>query len=472
VIALRPHQQDAYNKVVTAIREGNGSAVGRVVIPTGGGKTFVEAAILDFQRKENARSRIHLVLAPRILLANQLIKEFRNYSGADAYRVMAFHSGVYEPNYEEIEWKETNTTNPAEIKEALKNAGKLDQDLVVFSTYHSCSKLSKFNFDTIIADESQYCVSENFNDSIKTLTGRVRLFFTATERYTPSDKGRGLNNTSLYGERLYTISPAQLIELGLIVPPRLHVMYGETADKERSIVDEVVEIAVEQNRLTRETMPFSKVLFAMNGTDDVKTIEDNIAKVRKELPDHDIFTITSKNGANINGVKIKREQFIGELKDRKNCLIFHYDILSEGIDIDGITGVCLLRNMGQSKLLQTIGRAVRVFKPQPELKTQAWVSISVINGDEDDKENVRWLVNAIRDNGHDISKENVSVTDRNRHIADPDAVEDAYAETKSNFSNLFIEEVFHVIEDEEFWEDVKKAGDSREQFERLFEKMA
>jgi superfamily II DNA or RNA helicase len=464
MIHLRNHQQQAYDNIINAITVGNGSAVGRLVIPTGGGKTFVEAAIIDYQRNYNSKTRIHLVLAPRILLSNQLISEFRKFSGIN-YRVIAFHSGHYEPEDETIAWKEQNTTKIADITQAYNNAVINDQDLVVFSTYHSSIKLSSFNFDTLIADESQYCVSENFNDSVKQINARVKLFFTATERYTASNNGRGLNNTAIYGERLYYISPADLIKLNLIVAPRMHIMYGQTSNEEASIVSEIVEMAVEQDNLTTPELGFSKILFAMKGTDDVKTIEDNISKVKKTLPDHDIFTITSKTGAKINGVKIRREQFIEQLKNRVNCLIFHYDILSEGIDVDGITGVCLMRNLGLAKLLQTIGRAVRIYKPDPALKKQAWISVAVINGDEDDKARVKYFINAIRDGGHDISAEDVVETGTPRHSPDENSVDDAYVNPKSNFNNLFITEVFHEIEDEEFWDRVNSASGQDEQLD-------
>lgn len=468
MLQLRPHQQAAFDNVVAEILKGKGSAIGRVVMPTGAGKTFVEAALIDYQRANNAKTKIHLVLAPRILLANQLIGEYRKFSGL-AYRVIAFHSGHYEPEDETIRWKEANTTRVAEVDAAYKAAQKCGQDLVVFSTYHSCEKLAGIDFDTMIADESQYCVTENFNDSIKKLNARVKLFFTATERFTASDNGRGLNNQSVYGSRLYYIAPAELIKLGLIVPPRLHVMYGETRDEEASIVSEVLELSQEQDKLTRTDLGFSKILFAMKGTDDVKTVEDNISKLRQSMPEHDIFTITSKTGAKVNGVKIRREQFIQELKNRENCLIFHYDILSEGIDVDGITGVCLMRNLGLAKLLQTIGRAVRVYKPNPALKKQAWISVAVLNGDEDDKERVKFFVNAIRDSGYDISAENVVETSNARHLADEEAVEDAYTTFKNNFSSLFITEVFHEIENEEFWNDIRSSGGVDEQFDKFLE---
>lgn len=469
MIELRPHQSAALDEVITTITNGNGSAVGRIVMPTGAGKTFVEAAVVDYQRKNNVNAKIHLVLAPRILLANQLIGEFRKFTGL-TYRAIAFHSGNHEPDYEAgIKWKEEATTHTSKIHEAHKTALAADQDLVVFSTYHSADKLLGINFDTMIADESQYCVNEGFNEVIKKLSARVKLFFTATEKHTTSDRGRGLNNTSIYGERLYYISPATLIQLGLIVPPRLHVMYGETRDEDKSVVSEVIEIARAQHDITVKELGFSKILFAMKGTDDVKAIEDNIAKLQTAFPDHDIFTITSKNGARINNQKVDRELvFLPSLTSSKNCLIFHYDILSEGIDVDGITGVALLRNMGLAKLLQTIGRAVRVYKPNPDAKRWALISVSVINGDEDDKENVKHYVSAIRDGGYDVSAESVVETGVPHHIADEEAVDDAYTKPKNNFASLFITKIIHEVEEEDFFYELRKIDNTVDKVEMLF----
>lgn len=468
MIQLREHQQTAYDNVVTAITNGNGTAKGRVVMPTGAGKTFVEAAVLDYQRANNSKTKIHLVLAPRILLANQLVSEYRNFSGSQAYRVMAFHSGTFEPDDETTAWKEDSTTNPNDIVTAHENAMKNCQDLVVFSTYHSCGKLKDIEFDTMIADESQYCVAENFNDSIKLINARVQLFFTATEKFTASTNGRGLNNDSVYGQRLYYISPAELIKLDLIVAPRLHVMHGQSRSEEDSVISEVIEIAVAQDKLTRKDLGFSKILFAMKGTKDVKAIEDNIAKIKAVMPNHSVFTITSKTGAKIDGVKIRKEDFLAQLKTHENCLIFHYDILSEGIDVDGITGVCLMRNLGLAKLLQTIGRAVRKYKLNPLLKRQAWISVPVINGNEDDKERVKFFISAIRNAGYDISFEDVVETGNENHIADEENVDDAYSDMKNMFGHLFtIEGIFHEVENEAIFDQINVAETLEEKLDIL-----
>ena len=462
------YQQDALSAAISNIAKSQDDARGRFVLPTGAGKTLIESQILKHQFDTNAKTGIHLVLAPRIMLGNQLLSEYKGFLGKEAFRAIAFHSGEHAAE-DGVKWKEQATTQKSVVEEAYANAQKLDQPLVVFSTYHSCGKLEGIEFDTIIADEAQYCVAENFNESFRSLTGRVRLTFTATEKHTASNKGFGLNNEELYGDRWYYISPDELIKRGRIVPPRLHVMHGATADEGASIISQIKEIAQEQIKLTETTLEFSKVLFAMSGTDDVKTVEDNIKTLKDEFPKHSIFTITSRHGAQINGVEVKRKQFMQELKSCENALIFHYDILSEGIDVDGITGVAIMRNMGLSKLLQTIGRAIRLYKPDPSKKPQAWISVPVINGNEDDKERIAFIIRTLRNGGFDISKEDIYETKSERHENEEDGIDDAFEGYKNNFSSLFIQEVMHEIENDEFWIRIQETEEVKDKFKMFFE---
>jgi hypothetical protein len=77
--------------------------------------------------------------------------------------------------------------------------------------------------------------------------------------------------------------------------------------------------------------------------------------------------ITSKFGAIINDKKVGREEFFQTLQtwgadDTKKFVIFHYSILSEGINVPGLTHTILLRNLPIVEMAQTIGRVIRVHK--------------------------------------------------------------------------------------------------------------
>ena len=468
MFTLYDYQQDALDSAIDNISKNPDEARGRFVMPTGAGKTLVESRVLQWQFENNNKTGIHLVLAPRIMLGNQLLGEYKTFLGKEGFRAIAFHSGEHTAE-DGIKWKEQATTQKNVVEEAYANAQLLGQELVVFSTYHSCGKLEGIEFDTILADEAQYCVAENFNESFRNLTGRVRLTFTATERHTASDSGYGLNNVDLYGDRWYYISPDELIKRGRIVPPRLHIAHIETEDQGKSIISQVTEIAREQITLTQQTLDFSKVLFAMNGTDDVKSVEDNVANLRTSFPKHDVFTITSKSGAMINGVSVKRKEFMTRLKDCENALIFHYDILSEGIDVDGITGVAIMRNMSLAKLLQTIGRAVRLYKPDPSKKPQAWISVPVVNGNQDDMARIAFVIRTLRNGGFDISKEDIYDTTTERHEKDDEDMEDAF-DTNNKFGKFFdIEKILHEIENDEFWIKVQETNTIEDKLDMFFE---
>jgi superfamily II DNA or RNA helicase len=457
-----PHQNSALKSIMKNVRAQGVGAKGRIVIPTGGGKTAVEAVTLKWQFRKEAGASVHLVLAPRILLCNQLLNEYRKILGND-YMSLAFHSGHHEPDYADIAWKEESTTSPTTVADYIERSEKLNKPLVIFSTYHSSHRLNHIDFQTMIADESQYCVAENFNESIVSINANLKLFFTATEKFTASNSGYGLNNVDTYGDRWFYVPARELIAAGIIVAPRLHLMHGQVTDTNQSVLSEIIEIGKKQIELT-DAMPYAKVLYATNGTDDIKTVEDNMTEIQVEFPGYDIFTITSKHGPKINGKEIKREKFLEKLKVSKNSLVFHYDILSEGIDVDGITGVVLMRNMSLSKLLQTIGRAVRLYKADPLLKPQAWVSVPVINSNKDDAERVRLIILALRDGGYDISFEDIIETKQNNHEKEDEDLEDAFDDYKNNFSSLFLEEIKHETD---FWNNMNKAKTVDDKLELL-----
>ena len=442
---LRPHQDEAVQAI--HLMEDD---TGRIVMPTGSGKTVVEATVLRDRINASTKTKIHLVVAPRIQLCNQLIKEYRAVAGQQYYAV-AFHSGKAEPETGKVRFTLRSTTSKDNVREEIARAQRKNKDLVIFSTFHSMHKLKTIKFNTIIADESQYCVAEGNFEVVKELKSDLKLFFTATEKHTPSDSGRGLNNKDVFGPIIYQTTPAAMIKDGYIVPPRLHVMSADRASDKNSTIDEIKQLATKQMELSSE-VPVNKILFAMNNTADVQTVVEKVADLKVAFPNHDIFTIVSntKYGAMINGQKIARGDFMNELRECDNALIFHYDILSEGIDVDGITGVVLLRDMQHAKLLQTIGRAVRPYKANPDAKPQAWISVRSLNGDEESAQNVARIVTSIRDGGFEVNVENVQFTSEIQPgIADPDDIDDLVDIDRRAKAKAQLESVIHSIENAE-----------------------
>jgi len=451
----RPYQREGLDTLLNSQDQ-----MGRAVVPTGGGKTLIESLFLNKQLSFSG-TKIHLVLAPRIALINQLIKDYRDIAG-QGYIALAFHSGKDERDYQQIKWQEFSTTSREKVDEERNRAKVLKKDLVIFSTYMSMKKLTDIDFDIVIADESQYLVAENYFETWQNLNAKRKMCFTATERHTKSENGRGLNNETVFGKCLFHVTPKELIDGGWIVPPRLHVMYAETKDSIKTLIDEVVNLAKYQDLVTRKTMPASKILFAMKGTDDVKKITENIKTIKKVMPNHKVFTIVSnaKYGSMVDGIKMARGNFMKELRECDNALIFHYDILSEGIDIDGITGVAILRNMIKSKLIQTIGRALRIFKANPSAKPFAIVSVPVLNYNDETKSWVGDIVSQIRDAGFEINVEEINYTGNDGPgIDDDDGLDDAFDFGKKKKAQVLLEEIIHEMELVELRADLSSMSD-------------
>ena len=66
-------------------------------------------------------------------------------------------------------------------------------------------------------------------------------------------------------------------------------------------------------------------------------------------------------------VKVSREVFFNTLTEwgkdaSKKFIVFHYSILSEGINVPGLTHCILLRNLNVVEMAQTIGRVIRLDK--------------------------------------------------------------------------------------------------------------
>ena len=129
---LRPHQEKALEALARHPK-------GQIIVPTGGGKTLI--AIQDAIREFDKGWKTIVVVAPRILLAEQLCSEYMEVI-REKYRyvqVMHVHSG---------ETKYFSTTKPVEIAEWCKfSKGRK----IIFTTYHSLHRIqqSYAHVDTI-----------------------------------------------------------------------------------------------------------------------------------------------------------------------------------------------------------------------------------------------------------------------------------------------------------------------------------
>jgi superfamily II DNA or RNA helicase len=415
------HQQEVLDNIQSYVD--SGKSVGRVIVPTGGGKTRIEADVIKkygIEQENNVSAS--LVLFHRIALGQQHIglgstpespKGFRQWIGFDGWRAAAFHSGEHSSPVGISLKDEPQTTNVSVIKRHIERQKNLGNYSIIFSTYQSYHKLLDINFDVVIADESQFLVQEKYFYLFKSLKSSLKFCFTATEKWTDSDNGFGLNNRSIFGDRICTIKAVDLIKRGIIVAPKIHVIETSETEDVSCIVDLCIRISKYHHCDFSKTIGFSKTLFAASNSKDLKQILESQEHIRRFMPEHDIFIIHSNEeiGTTRNGMKIKdRNIFLDLIRASKNCLIFHYDILSEGIDISGITGVALLRSMNTCKLLQTIGRALRKYTVNDiNIKKYALVTVPVWSNCEDDWVNLQKHIIALRGGGFQLD-ENIDIS--------------------------------------------------------------
>ena len=122
MVTLRPHQKKALNAMLAYDK-------GQVIIPTGGGKTMCMIHdIIENQKYIDNGSTI-VVVAPRILLAEQLCKEFLEVIDTNHTHVMQVHSG-------DVEY--FSTTKADTIHLFANTARTAGENVIIFTTYHSC----------------------------------------------------------------------------------------------------------------------------------------------------------------------------------------------------------------------------------------------------------------------------------------------------------------------------------------------
>ena len=426
------YQKDAFNEVQKSNK-------GIVVMPTGTGKTFVQAGIIANDIKSNPGFRMYVVNAPRIMLSFQLLKEvfeFNIKNGVDAL-YLAVHSGKMEQgdldkfrkDNSDFEYSQINsTTSPLGVNEMINKAKSLNQPLIFFSTYNSAIRIEQGRqsekINIILNDEAHYLVQERFNTDFNNIQTKRKYFFTATTKHTPSDEGLGMNNVDFYGEELYKMIPAEAIQMGKIVRPRVHIVSTDDnqilskEDLDQNLGKVVINSFNEHSTFLKNNTK-AKMLIAASGTKDMKVLIQSTEIQEFISNGGKFFAVASDQEVNnyINGEKVNRKGFLKQLQEdganpNQELIVIHYDILTEGIDVPGLTGVLFLRDQSKSKFIQTFGRVARLDKEDRKSiengtitpndldlmnKPYAWIILPAMKREDDDKlANLGDLINRLR----------------------------------------------------------------------------
>lgn len=471
IITLEEHQYETHKNLML---ESKGILLG----PTGCGKTYEELVAIGWKTYINPKKNVSIICTPRILLNQQFTQEVRKVldKGTEIYhpnglifkvqketRIIVFHSGDYNPEVDnEHYWKEIATTNVKVVRDEIEKANKMDQNVIIISTYHSLHKLESIeNINTKIADECHNLIERIFHDNWIKVKADNEFFFTATMIVTGEDgediNGRAMNNIAFFGRILNKNLPKTLIERKIICDIRLHFSKLETDDRQKTYIDEIIRIN-KFNSSFLPNMPYHKILNATGGTSYISKIEKHIKKIQQHIPGYDIFTITYL-GAKINGEKVSREKFREELKKPRNALIFHFDILTEGLDIGDMTGVIIQRNLKRKDFLQTIGRAMRIYKKDPNKKPYAIITITGCNDDNEMIDFAKKMFELLHSAGFDMSENKIFTDDNIIHKSKDKGIDDAYGLSTRDIQTELGKEIKHWLYDKGFVRDLNNAID-------------
>ncbi len=334
---------------------------GQVIVPTGGGKTM--CMITD---TKNCLDSINngtttVVVAPRILLAEQLCSEFMEVidpNNSDPYlHVMHVHSG---------ETRYTSTTKADKIHLYAGCARSMGENVIIFTTYNSLHRIMEADIEvnTIYFDEAHNSVKRNFFPPTEFFSYEADrcYFFTATRKTSITINKPGMNDEAVYGQIIARVSAPELVEGGYIIPPRIQAKMFDIHKNSRMIS---CETDSENVMDTIDETDTKKILVCVKTSRQLINLMAH-TDFAKDLGvrGYSCLYITSKTGAVIDGKKVNREVFFETLNawgrdPEKKFVVLHRSILSEGINVSELETVIFLRNMNVIEMTQTIGRVLR-----------------------------------------------------------------------------------------------------------------
>ena len=374
MFTLRPHQQQILDSLQC-------NSKGIVTCPTGGGKTF---AMITDSRRFLTPGNVVVVVAPQRLLLHQLFTEFdKHLTDVNFMFRQIFSEGkTFQRDRAALKFRitppESPTTIIEEIRDTYRIAQKAEKPLILFVTYDSLERIvsSMIPVSVVYYDEAHNATSSdvksNHFNAVKYLSAHAdrNYFFTATPRYSTSRsvEGPGMDNVSVYGEKIANVKFSELVKQGVIVKPLLHLL---KSDADLDTMDEVsvnfktIKEVVDHYEV-EHTHTNHKILFCAQGT---KSINDLLAGGLQEWASskgYKVLSIDSINQGYVNGdKKVNKTTFIKTLNklgadpDEK-LIVLHCAMLGEGIDVKAFTGVVFLRNtLSAIFATQSMGRVLR-----------------------------------------------------------------------------------------------------------------
>lgn len=400
--------RDFQNEAVETLLK---NSLGQILLPTGTGKSVIQADYCKQHIEKVNKMPVILIVSPRIVLSYQLLNVVFNhltFHGIDAQYINLSSGDMKEVSqkmYAQMKLKGLvprqieATTDINKIKEYVDRAYNTNAPVIISATYHSAWLTNdlKIPIDVVLCDEAHNLImgrfSEDFKEDNLKIISAKKFFFTATPCNTVSKDGHGMNNEALFGKVIYRKSYREMIERNEILPVKIHTIQvndyeilknqqkGAVADnlkeadfdrdctvKARAIQecfkfheDELKKNSAHPESIAPKILVTVDSVGALKGVLDSKEISDMIVGGIK------VFAISTEikywnNGTVYDSYDFK-EQFMKDIKglvDEDKAIVLHIDMIGEGLDVSGITGVMTFSICGTLKLIQLLGRAMRL----------------------------------------------------------------------------------------------------------------
>ena len=391
-------------------------------VPTGVGKGYVMIAHILYTIIKTKQSKF-LISSHRLSLNNQHLKDLIGFYidlnlinkvkfltvGSQALnisKVLAddydlakkFNNQLFEYNFSLDMKSKMNqddifkfTLSKKEVNKIIAKNDKEGFKTIIITTYNSSDKVKDQKIDISYFDEAHILASDkedsDFRNSFNMINSKKNFFFTATPKDVEEQMIKDgessdiflMNNKEIFGD-IYEIKFKHCVKKAYITSLVTHVAYpkdiGEgkdynSIDNKSIFVKEAFDAhgkwlkgnssspdEIEPKMLVRcESVPHMWEMYNMLSSivgDDIIVCAG--ASYNESGPEnHVISDEWIKN----------RDEFIKKIQNfnsKQKMIILQFDILSEGLNVPGITGVMFLQGKMPSttKVIQNVGRATRL----------------------------------------------------------------------------------------------------------------
>lgn len=410
---LRPHQQEAIDKVIAGFKEGDR---GKLIMACGTGKTFTA---LKLAEKVTKKDGLVLFLVPSISLLSQTLREWTAESESPFHAFAVCSDSKVGKHNEDISKHDLSIPASTDTTSLIKGIERVKKDkkmTVIFSTYQSIDVVSQAQkkglpeFDLIVCDEAHRTTGVTLVDKEeshfvkvheqKFIKGKKRIYMTATPRIfgdaakTKADEAGAelcsMDDVSLYGPEFHRLGFGKAVSEHLLTDYKVLVLAIDESiidpKFQKRFADENQEIQLEDiakiigcwNGLSKrfvgeeaaveDRIPMKRAVAFARAIKDSKQIASVFQNVVQEYikKNPQLDNILNCELAHVDGTfnVLDRNAKLDWLKEdapENTCRILtNARCLSEGVDVPALDAVLFLNPRDSMvDVVQSVGRIMR-----------------------------------------------------------------------------------------------------------------